>query len=289
MCGLSSLLSPFVPFCTAGKPDGYECHPEYGPLPNPPPAALKVEDNTSASDHSNSDNDVHPEYGPLPSLPPVTAAGYSSNPTISLEQQQTAIPSHGPLYYSSPLNRTPLISSGSTPVTPSIMRGPAGGQEVPQPYPSCLHRDDSEYYRAQLDQKDVDIRNLQSQLKMAREENEKLRGRIDTLEKEITLTKQGRGGVAPRPSHLPFSRSPDGHHASSLGQKSGRDQPLWHSPAQPHQKVQPPSSVPTPILKTTPLHSNVALDSGSQPRKLLTPNAASVTLKPAVNECTTDV
>ena len=162
--------------------------------------------------------------------------------------------------------------------------------------------DDSEYYRAQLDQKDADIRNLQSKLKDAQNENGKLKARIDVLEKELTAARQGRGGGATsvaRPSNLPFSRSPDhnpGHCASSLG--TPRAMALTVARSSDERSPRHDRRAFTPGRRTSP-HNNMANASVATPMLnavVTTPMpvpvgqpSSAVTLTPTGNECTTDV
>ena len=198
--------------------NGSETHPEYGPLPpHLPPPALKM-DGIATSNYDNG-GDMHPEYGPLPSTPPTTIrySDESSDSISSLErlQQQQQQPSS--------FCRSPNpVTSGDGPTFISTKKGCESLQGAPPFITGYAHSDDSEYYKAQLEQKDKDIRSLQSQLYAEREENLKLKARIDELEAELKLARQGRGGGAgaslgaPRPAHLPFSRSPEHHHPTHL-------------------------------------------------------------------------
>eukprot|EP00731_Ephydatia_muelleri_P024740 Em0016g1011a len=199
---------------------------------------------------------------------------------------------------------------------PTAQRGHGGTQEVPS-FPGYAHGDDSEYYRTQLDQKDVDIRSLQFQLRAAREENDKLKARIDTLEKDLTLARQGRGlgggGTlgAPRPAHLPFSRSPE-HNPNPHAHSLGTPQSMAHSSSFPlvkgsglrHNKRSSNSShhnsLATPLNSlATPLNSLITPLNNSRSattpiifdsmQHSTTPNTTAVTLTSTGHEHSTDV
>lgn len=302
----SSISTPL----TNGQ-SGYENHPEFGPMPHPPPPTLRT-GSAPAAIHDRNGGEVDPKYGPLPDAPPTTLrhldgdGEYNTNPG----RQQPCLPMYPtPAHHS--LTPFDLPSSGSTPVGPSSLMPAMRGHDVQCELPSFAsysHSNDCEYYKTQLEQKDLDIRSLQSQLKAARDENDKLKLRIETLEKEL---RQGRGGVAltvTRPSHLIISRSPEHHGAGSLGTPQnmphgsslhplgkGASEHIFtkhdkHSstPGTQTNKLCCHNNIGTPPLNISTMATPITPDRMPQSRKQCSPSSA-VTLVPIPNECTTDV